>query len=262
MRSGGPGFECTCTLEEETMPNENCTPMDRLPTSWTLAKTSAHAMHKNRTWTASLSKSRRQSWPNTLVSGHLLSCPHRRKHRRKCPIPFAIVKDGKTFYTVHNHASRKWWLRTSRSRREVSSECCGDHHSTQRQSSLTMTHSLRETNPSFGRIETFQGQLQRVCRRDAARLKAPDWPAHACALGALCRITGSHLQWKAVLEMFLGHLFMSTFSCTIRKWGVKLVGTNHSLVFWLLTNFSTITLSSFSFLNIFVHYSKGINLEA
>ena len=40
-------------------------------------------------------------------------------------------------------------------------------------------------------------------------------------------------------------------SCTIQKWGMKLVGTNHSLVFWLLTNFSTITLSFFSFLSLF-----------
>ena len=183
MRSGGTGYVYTSRRNDAKRKLYTHGQASYAITSWTWAKT--HAMHKNRTWTASLSKSRRQSLPNTLVNCFVLT-------EGNTAESVLFVKDGKTFYTVHNHASRKRWLRTSP--REVSSERCGDHHSTHRQGSLTMTHSLHETNPSFGRVKTFQGLLQRLCRRDAARLMATDIPAHACALGALCRTTGSDLQ--------------------------------------------------------------------
>ena len=57
-------------LDERTVPTGGCTHAHNrfaTITSWTLAKTSTHAMHKYRTLTARLSKSR-HCWPETVVS--------------------------------------------------------------------------------------------------------------------------------------------------------------------------------------------------
>ena len=79
--------------------------------------------------------------------------------------------------------------------------------------------SVKQTRASDG-LNLLKDNCNLSVVGDLAGLMAPDWPADACALGALCRTTGSHLQWIAVLEMIslpLVHVDLSMCNSEMRR---------------------------------------------
>ena len=99
MRSGGPGFESPCALQEKTMPNGNCTHMHRLPTL------SLPGRRPNLQLSPCIKKGRE----HPVSPSHGQAC---RTHSSAdvCSLflkdgntaeSVLFVKDGKTFFTVH-----------------------------------------------------------------------------------------------------------------------------------------------------------------